>query len=113
MMGDIPVHKRVTTLDESELRIHELAELLIARRGEKAMTFARYEALKANRRGEPLVSEMWFRIADATEQFWRVEPTAPAEAPHAAPAQVVLREDRGLRRRLGAAFSMRRARSTT
>jgi hypothetical protein len=105
----LPLPERVPRPDESEFRIQELAELLIARRGEKAMTYARYEALKANRRGALKTSETWSRIADAAEQVWRVEPADAKEAPREAPAQVVLRRDRGLRRRLG----FKRARSTT
>ena len=106
------MRKRVPRPDESEFRIQELAELLIARRGERAVCYARLEALKANHRGEARTSEMWFRIADAVDHVWRVEPVETIEAAPEAPAQLVLREDRGLSRRFGG-FGAKRARSTT
>jgi hypothetical protein len=64
----------MTTSTEFDREIHELAELLIERHGERATTFATHQSLKAGHRGEQRLSEAWRWIADAAEQVWKVEP---------------------------------------
>ncbi len=54
--------------------IHELADLLIERYGERAASHARYQSLKAAQRGEQRKMEAWRWIADAIEQLWRAGP---------------------------------------
>jgi hypothetical protein len=60
---------------EHDHEVHELAKLLIARRGERAVTYARYQALKAGRLGHERMMRAWHLVADTAEQVWRVEPT--------------------------------------
>jgi len=55
--------------------VHELAELLIARRGGGAAAYAKLQALKAARLGHERTVKAWHLIADTVEQVWRVEPT--------------------------------------
>ena len=63
-------------------QLSELVELLIVRRGERAVTYARYQALKAGHRGEERLMDAWYSIADRAEQVWRVD---PAELPEPQP----------------------------
>jgi hypothetical protein len=67
----------MTTSPKHDHEIHELAELLIARRGERATTFARHQSLKAGHRGEQRMMEAWRSIADVAERVWKVEPALP------------------------------------
>jgi hypothetical protein len=67
----------MTTSTKHDHEIHELAELLIARQGERATTFATHQSLKAGHRGEQRMMEAWRSIADAAERVWTVEPTLP------------------------------------
>jgi hypothetical protein len=67
----------MTTSSEHDHEIHELAELLIARRGERATSYATHQSLKASHRGEQRMSEAWRSIADVAERVWKVEPALP------------------------------------
>jgi hypothetical protein len=67
----------MTTSTEYDHEIHEIAELLIARRGERAASYATYQSLRAGHRGEQRMMEAWRSIADVTERVWKVEPTLP------------------------------------
>jgi hypothetical protein len=64
----------MTTSTEHNHEIHELAELLIARRGERAASYAKYQSLTASHRGEQRMMEAWRSIADVAERVWKVEP---------------------------------------
>ena len=67
----------MTTSIERDREIHDLAELLIARRGERAASYATYQPLRAGHRGEQRMMEAWRSIADVTERVWKVEPALP------------------------------------
>jgi hypothetical protein len=67
----------MTTSTEHDSEIHDLAELLIARRGERAASYATYQSLSAGHRGEQRMSEAWRSIADVAERVWKVEPALP------------------------------------
>jgi len=54
--------------------VDELAQLLIARYGERAASHARHQSLKAAYRREQRATDAWRWIADAVEQIWRAEP---------------------------------------
>jgi hypothetical protein len=54
--------------------VRELADLLIARYGERAASHAKHQSLKAAQRDEHRTREAWCWIADAVEQVWRAEP---------------------------------------
>jgi hypothetical protein len=64
----------MTTSTERDHEIRELAELLVARHGERATTFAKFQSLKAGYRGERRTMEAWRSIADVAERVWKVEP---------------------------------------
>jgi len=55
--------------------VDELAELSIARRGERAAAYAKLQALKAACFGHERAVKAWHSIADTVEQVWRVERT--------------------------------------
>lgn len=57
--------------------IYELAELLIARRGQRAASYATHESLKAHHRGEQRMTEAWRSIANTVEKVWKTEPRPP------------------------------------
>ncbi len=57
--------------------IYELAELLIARHGERAASYATHQSLKARHRGERRMMEAWRWIASTAEYVWKVEPVLP------------------------------------
>jgi hypothetical protein len=59
---------------EHDTVVNELADLLIARYGERAASHARYQSLKAAQRDERHSMEAWRWIAEAVEQVWRAEP---------------------------------------
>jgi hypothetical protein len=69
----------MTTPTEHDREIQALAELLIARRGERAATYATYQSLKASHRGEQRMSEAWRSIADTADRVWKVEPVTQDE----------------------------------
>jgi hypothetical protein len=69
----------MTTSTEHDREIHELAELLIARCGERARSYATHQSFEAGHRGEQRTMEAWLRIADAADQVWRVEPVRQDE----------------------------------
>lgn len=54
--------------------VHELADLLIARYGERAASHAKHQSLIAARRAEQRTMEAWRWIADAVERTWQTEP---------------------------------------
>ena len=62
------------TLTEHDREVHELANLLIARYGERAATYARHQSLKAAHRAQRRTMETWCEVADVADQVWRVEP---------------------------------------
>jgi hypothetical protein len=64
-------------MTEHDHEIHEIAELLIARRGERAASYAKYQSLSAGHRGERRMMEAWRSIADVAERVWKVEPALP------------------------------------
>jgi hypothetical protein len=64
----------INSRTELDLEVLAIAKLLIERRGERAVSYARYQALKAGRQGHDRVGEAWQSIADAAEQVWRIEP---------------------------------------
>jgi len=53
--------------------VREIADLLIARYGERAASHARLQALKARDRGEPPRTEAWESIANAVIREMRAE----------------------------------------
>ncbi|HUK11325.1 MAG TPA: hypothetical protein VLX09_25895 [Stellaceae bacterium] len=59
---------------EHDREVLELANRLIAQYGERAMTYAKYQSLKAAHRDEKRTMEIWYRIADAADRIWKVEP---------------------------------------
>jgi hypothetical protein len=65
------------TSTEHDSEIRELAEMLIARYGEGAASYATHQSLKAGHRGEQRMMVAWRWIADEVEQVWKVEPTPP------------------------------------
>ena len=67
----------MTTSTKHDREIHDIAELLIARRGERAASYAVYQSLKAGQRGDQRMMEAWRWIADTAEQVWKVEPALP------------------------------------
>ena len=52
-----------------------LAELAIARYGERASAYASLQVLKARYQRQARVMEAWQRIADAVQQIFRAEPS--------------------------------------
>ena len=52
-----------------------LAELAIARYGERAGAYASLQVLKARYQRQPRVMEAWQRIADTVQQIFRAEPS--------------------------------------
>jgi hypothetical protein len=66
----------MTTSTEHDSEIDELAELLIARHGERAMFYVIHQSLEAGDRGDRRTMEAWCWIADAAEKVWKakVEP---------------------------------------
>jgi hypothetical protein len=72
---------------ELERDVRALAEILIGRYGERAVSYANYQALRAQNRGERRTTEAWRWIGTAVTQVLRTEPeweVAPVRA--AAPA---------------------------
>ena len=69
----------MTTSTEHDREILELAELLIARHGERATSYATHQSLKAGHRGDLRTMVAWRWIADATEHVWKVEPVRQDE----------------------------------
>jgi hypothetical protein len=61
-------------LTEHDTMVHELADLLIARYGERAASHAKHQSLKAAQRDEQRKMEAWRWIAEAVEQAWKGEP---------------------------------------
>jgi hypothetical protein len=61
-------------LIEHDTVVYELADLLIARYGERAASHARLQSLKAAQRDDPRVTEAWRWIAEVVEELWRAEP---------------------------------------
>jgi predicted Abi (CAAX) family protease len=59
---------------ERDREVLELANRLIAQYGERAITYAKYQSLKAAQRDEKRAMEIWHRIADAADRMWQVEP---------------------------------------
>ncbi|HXZ01055.1 MAG TPA: hypothetical protein VEI03_13725 [Stellaceae bacterium] len=57
--------------------IYELAEMLIARHGERAASYATHQSLKARHRGEHGMMEAWRSIATTAEHVWKIEPILP------------------------------------
>ena len=65
-------------MDESDILDKEviaLAELAIARYGERASTYASLQVLKARYQRQPRVMDAWQRIADTVQQILRGEPS--------------------------------------
>jgi len=72
---------------ELERDVRALAEILIGRYGERAISYASHQALKAQRGGENRVAEAWRWIGVAVMQVLRTEPDEPIRvAPLAARA---------------------------
>jgi len=69
--------------NELERDVRALAEILIGRYGERAISYASYQALKAKHRGEDRTTEAWRWIGAAVTEVLRTEPEEPA--PHFAP----------------------------
>jgi hypothetical protein len=69
----------MTISTEHDREIHELAELLIGRCGERARSYATHQSFEAGHRGDQRAMEAWLRIADAAEQVWKVEPARQDE----------------------------------
>jgi hypothetical protein len=67
----------MTTSTGLDREVYELAQLLIARHGERATSYATHQSLKARHRGERRMMEVWRWIADTAEQVWKVEPVLP------------------------------------
>lgn len=82
--------------DELERDVRALAEILIGRYGERAVSYASYQALKAQHRGEAKTTEAWRWIGEAVSQVLRAEPDFEGAviASRAAPAK----PDRATRR---------------
>ncbi|MGO8916307.1 MAG: hypothetical protein ACLQJR_10400 [Stellaceae bacterium] len=59
---------------EHDSVVHELAELLIERYGERAASHAKHQSLIAARHDEQRTMEAWRWIAEAVEQVWKAEP---------------------------------------
>ena len=64
----------MSILIEHDSVIHELAQLLIERYGERAASHATHQSLKAAQRRETRAMEAWRWIAATVEQIWRTEP---------------------------------------
>ncbi|MGO8920611.1 MAG: hypothetical protein ACLQJR_32360 [Stellaceae bacterium] len=64
----------MTALIEHDSVVHELAELLIERYGERAASHAKHQSLRAAYRDEQRMMEAWRWIADAVEHVWKAEP---------------------------------------
>ena len=65
-------------MNESDILDKEvvaLAELTIARYGERAGTYASLQVLKARYQRQPRVMDAWQRIADVVQQIFRAEPS--------------------------------------
>ena len=60
---------------------HELANLLISRYGEQAVTFASHQALKAREQGDERRMELWRWLAGAIVEVLRAEPRENEEEP--------------------------------
>jgi hypothetical protein len=67
--------------DELERDVRALAEILIGRYGERAMSYASHQALKAQHRGETRVTEAWRWIGAAVVQVLRTDPDWETPAP--------------------------------
>jgi len=64
-------------MEEPEILDREvvaLAELAIARYGERAGAFASFQMLKARYQRQPRMMDAWQRIGDAIRQIFRAEP---------------------------------------
>jgi len=57
----------------NDAEVQEIAELLIARYGERAASHASLQALKARREGQALHQEAWEWITDAVVRAMRTE----------------------------------------
>ncbi len=71
------------TLEELDQDVSALAEILIARFGVRAPSYAVLQALKARCRGQQRTMEIWHRIADAIPNILRTDPNwaTPAKRP--------------------------------
>ena len=65
----------VTEPDILDREVVALAELAIARYGERAGAYASLQVLKARYQRQPRMMDAWQRIADAVQQIFRAEPS--------------------------------------
>jgi hypothetical protein len=89
-------------MTEHNHEVQELATMLIARYGERAVSYASYQALRARYSGEQRKMEAWGWISDAVTELWRAGPSvddqaaysmASSDAEHASPPRrALLRE---------------------
>ena len=64
-----------------EREVPALAALLVERYGERALTFASLQALKARAGNRPLLMEAWQQIGDAARHILRGEPATAVHPP--------------------------------
>lgn len=62
---------------QHDQQLRDIAELLISRYGERALTHASYQALKARRDGLPRHVEAWRQIADTVVEALHAEVAPP------------------------------------
>ena len=67
--------------NELERDVRALAEILIGRYGERAVSYAALQALRAKSRDEPRVMEAWRWIGTAVVEVLRTDPDWEAPAP--------------------------------
>lgn len=99
--------------NELERDVRALAEILIGRYGERAVSYASYQALKAQYRGEAKTTEAWRWIGAAVGQVLRAEPdfegAVPQLAPHTTAARAATTQSEGATRRIARLFAPEQA----
>jgi hypothetical protein len=95
--------------NELERDVRALAEILIGRYGERAISYASLQALKAKSRGEVRVTEAWRWIGIAVVEVLRTDPDWEAPAPRAPRVAPRVQAPDGATRRIARLFAPEQA----
>lgn len=96
---------------ELERDVRALAEILIGRYGERAISYAAHQALKAQSRNELRVMDAWRWIGAAVIEVLRTEPDWETPAPRVADRPATTRQGShdGATRRIARLFAPQQA----